>query len=93
MSEKRHSPNMHTDSKTNFGIVKTKKKLKNYPLKSKNLKKALNHKISEKLTPKYAHYEYKKSLGGPKGSCQMAEGHLEVDEGHQPSTGARRRPT
>ena len=41
--------------------------------------------------PKYAHSEYKKSLEGPKGPSQVAAGHLEVAEGHQPSAGGRRR--
>ncbi len=39
MSENQPLPNIPTDSKTTLGIFKTKKtKLKNYPLKSKNLK-------------------------------------------------------
>ena len=55
-------------------------KLKNYPLKSKNRKKASNHKISENLPPKKAHSEYKKSLGGPEGPSQVAEGHRPPQE-------------
>ena len=47
--------------------------------------------MSENWPPKYAHSEYKKSLEGPEGPSQVAEGHLKVAVGHQPSAGARRR--
>ncbi len=80
MSENRPLPNIPTDCKTTFGIFKTQK----LPLKIKKPKTD---------PPKYAHSEHKKSLGGPEGPSQVAVGHLEVAEGHQTSTGARRRAT
>ena len=64
MSENWPSPNMPTDSKTTFGIFKTKK----LPLKIQKPKKSLKSQNVRKLTPpKFAHSEYKKSLGGPEG--------------------------
>ena len=42
----------------------SKIKLKNDPLKSKNLKKGKNHKMSKNWPPKFAHSEYKKIIGG-----------------------------
>ena len=66
-------------------------KLKNEPLKSKNLKELKITKCQKTTPPNMPILNTKKSLGGPEGPSQVAEGHLEVAEGHQPSAGARRR--
>ena len=73
-------------------------KLKNQTQKSllkiQKPKKSLKSQNVRKLTaPNLPILNTKKSLGGPEGPSQVAKGHLEVAEGHQPSAGARRRAT
>ena len=66
MSENRPFPKYAHWFQNNFqNFQKSKIKLKNDPLKSKNLKKLKITKCQKTDPPKFAHSEYKKSLEGP----------------------------
>ena len=67
MSENRPPKYAHSDSKKLSEFSKLKNQTKKLPLKIQKLKKKLKIiKCQKTDPPKFAHSEYKKSLGGPR---------------------------